>query len=63
MPEYPHVLIKWAKDVNNERNTALTAQILESGWVRVHWAPGNITYVSPAAIQELAGVGVSFSDQ
>lgn len=58
----PRVRIQWAPG-HSGRATAMTVQILESGWLRVHWGPGNITYVSPTAVDELAGEGVIFSDQ
>lgn len=58
----PAVSITWMPGVDHRRDTALTAHILESGWVQVMWKPGDVTWVSPTAILELRGKGVIRSD-
>lgn len=55
------VTIAWAPGYSG-RATAMTVHILESGWLRVHWTPSNVTYVSPSAVRELTGKGVIISD-
>lgn len=62
MSKNANVFIEWAPDYTGP-DTAMTVQILESGWLRVHWAPGKVSYVSPSAVREVSGEGVIFSDQ
>lgn len=62
MTDQPRVFIRWVPDYTGP-DTAMTVQILESGWLRVHWSPGKVSYVSPSAVREVSGEGVIFSDQ
>lgn len=36
------------------------ATILPSGWLRVTWLDGTTSHVSPAAVREVNGKGVSY---
>lgn len=56
--------VTWADKNNGLRMSqrASTIHILESGWLRVHWLDGKISYLSPSAVHEVQGEGVIYSD-
>lgn len=56
------VMIHWMPESGRPSISthAHDATILPSGWLRVTWLDGTTSHVSPVAVREVSGKGVSY---
>lgn len=54
--------LTWVTNLGNVREQAHAIVIMANGWLRVVWTDGRMTHVSPAAVVEVSGKGVSYGD-